>query len=441
MNPEVYIYILNHNYERYFERCFTSILGQTYSNIRLVVIDDGSTDGSQSLISKLCDEHNIEYRLNSKSGFMHNVRLATEAGMSKYFMRVDADDYCEPELVETLVELLEGNNEAGLAFPNYDEVDELGNVLTKVERFNFQDNVTVFDLPAHGACTLIRTSHFNAVGGYSPDIEKQDGYDLWLKFHGKYEVCNTRKELFHYRQHSSNLTKNNRSLLIARSKIFATNIKEETSKKITCVISFREGELDLLLQERLTIQGTDYDFYKLLDSLVSSKYLSQIILITGDSNFNLGTRYQDKIEIIKRPSDLEKSGKSVIETIEWLKREQVLKSENVLSVNPSYLFSPEEYVDGFLASVMLFNYDVSFTFCFNNSLLYQHSGKGLVPMYSSEIRRENDMIFERKGLFTYFNLKRINKPGKMVGHFEIDKFSSYSVQEFSNLFGTTNAKS
>ena len=307
MGPEVYIYILNHNYERYFEQCLMSILGQTYSNIRLVVIDDGSTDGSQSLISKLCGEHNIEYRLNPKSGFMHNVRLATEACVSKYFMRVDADDYCDPQLVETLVELLEGNNEAALAFPNYDEVDELGNVLTKVKRFNFQDNVTVFDLPAHGACTLIRTSHFNSVGGYSPEIEKQDGYDLWLKFHGKYDVCNTRKELFHYRQHSSNLTKNNRSLLIARSKIFSANITEETSKKTACVISVREGELNLLLHESLTIQETGYDLYKLLDSLVASKYLAQIILVTGDSNFNFETRYQDKIEIIKRPSELEKS--------------------------------------------------------------------------------------------------------------------------------------
>jgi glycosyltransferase involved in cell wall biosynthesis len=441
MNPEVYIYILNHNYGRYFERCFRSILDQTYSNIKLVVYDDGSTDGSQSLISKLCDEHNIEYQLNPKLGFMFNVRSATKGLTSKYFMRVDADDYCEPELVETLVELLEKNDNAGLAFPNYDEVDELENVLTKVERFNFQDNVTVFDLPAHGACTLIRTTHFNSVGGYSLEIEKQDGYNLWLKFHGKYEVCNTSKELFHYRQHSSNLTKNNRSLLIARSKIFSASCKGNKNKNTTCVIPFREGELNLLLQEKLTIQGTDYNFYKLLHALVCSDYLSQIILVSGDEKVNLEPQYLDKIEIFKRPCELEKSGKSVIETIEWLKQEQTLKNENVLLVNPSYVFAPKEYIDGFLASVKKFNYDVSFTFCFNNSLLYQHKGKGLVPMYSSEIRRENDMIFERKGLFTYLNLNRMNEPDKMIGHFEIDKLSSYSVQEFSNLFGTNNEKS
>lgn len=440
MIPEVFIYILNHNYSRYFVQCLESILDQTYSNIKLLVIDDGSSDGSQLLISKICDEKNIKYLLNPKLGFMHNVRSATKGCSSKYFMRVDADDYCEPELVESLVELLEANDSAALAFPNYDEVDESGNILTRVERLNFQDNVTVFDLPAHGACTLIRTSHFNSVGGYSPDIDRQDGYDLWLKFHGKYRVCNTSKELFHYRQHSSNLTKNNRSLLKARSKIFASNCNVKSNQKTTCVIPFRDSELRLLLEEKITIQDVDYSFHKLLHTLISSKFISQIILVTGDRNLNLQIIENEKIEVIKRPSELERSGKPIIETIEWLRKEKFLKNEKILSVNPSYLFSPKEFVDGFLSSVMLFDYDISFTFCFNNSLLYQHNGKGLVPIYDSEIRNENEVIFERKGLFTYFNLSRMNELDKKIGHFEIDKLSSYSVQEFLNLFGAKNEK-
>lgn len=431
MPAEVYLYILNHNYSKFFEQCFRSILNQTYQNIKICVFDDGSSDESPSLIKDLCEEHNVDYVLNDKMGFMNNVRLATNDLTSKYFMRVDADDYCEPELVEVLVGLLECNDNAGLAFPNYYEVDECGNILTKVERFNFQQNVTVYDLPAHGACTLIRTKAFKDVGGYSKTIEKQDGYDIWLKFHGRYDVTNSQKELFYYRQHASNLTKNNRSLLISRSKIFNENITNE-SQNITCVIPFRENELSYLSNKEVVLQGNIYSFEATLRAVIESTLVSKIILV---SNEMYDCSISDKLSVVKRPVKLEKSGVAAIETAKWLGATGELNDTKVLMLNPAYLFVPSEFLNGFIASALIFKYDMSYTFCTNNSLLYQHDGKGLKPLFNSEIRRENDEIYERKGLFTFVDISKVNNKNKTVGHFEIDKLSSFSIQEFSILFG------
>lgn len=431
MPAEVYLYILNHNYSKFFEQCFYSILNQTYPNIKICIYDDGSSDNSPALIKSLCEKHKVDYVLNEKMGFMNNVRLATNNISSKYFMRVDADDFCEPELVENLVDLLEYNHNAGLAFPNYFEVDEYGSLLTKVERFDFQKNVTVYDLPAHGACTLIRTTAFQDVGGYSKTIEKQDGYDIWLKFHGKYEVTNSAKELFHYRQHASNLTKNNRSLLISRSKIFNENLIVE-EQNITCVIPFRESELSYLNSKKIVLQGEVYSFEQTLKAVIESPLISKIILV---SNEEYNCLLSNKLSVVKRPPELEKSGVPALETVKWLNINGLLSDEKVLMLNPAYLFSPPEFVNGFLASTSIFEYDMSYTFCSNNSLLYQHDGKGLKPLFDSEIRRENDEIYERKGLFTFINISTIDNKNKTVGHFEIDKLSSYSIQELSMLFG------
>lgn len=431
MQAEVYVYILNHNYSNYFEQCLNSILAQTYENIKVCVFDDGSSDSSPQLIEELCDKQSVEYRLNEKIGFMNNVRMATEALTSKYFMRVDADDYCEPNLVESLVNLLENNDRAGLAFPNYEEVDEYGNTLKTVERFNFEDSVTVYDLPAHGACTLIRTSAFQAVGGYSQNIEKQDGYDIWLKFHGKYQVCNTQEVLFYYRQHNSNLTKNNRSLLMARARIFSENVAER-NLDVTCVIPFRKGELNYLKDKSITLQGNTFSFEKLLKSVLSSGYISKVILVSDEQYNHIS---HEKLSVVARPKSLERSGTPISETISWLETQNCFVSGHVLTLNPAYLFAPEEFINGFIASAIFFNYDESFTFCSNSSLLYKHDGKGLKPIFSSEIRRENEDIYERKGLMTYINLNSSKKAEKTIGHFEIDKLSSYSIQELSTLFG------
>lgn len=101
-----------YNSAPYLEKCLTSILTQTYCNIRVVIVDDASTDGSGEIIKKLQDKFsNIEYyvRVGDK-GISKARNFLLEKITSKYFTFFDSDDYAEPTYLETMYNLIKTYN-------------------------------------------------------------------------------------------------------------------------------------------------------------------------------------------------------------------------------------------------------------------------------------------------------------------------------------------
>ncbi|MEZ5329018.1 MAG: hypothetical protein R3F19_28570 [Verrucomicrobiales bacterium] len=77
----------------------------------------------------------------------------------------------------------------------------------------------VLDLPAHGACTMVRRRVIKSIGGYDPAYDSQDGHELWLKVIDRYAVGNVETPLFFYRQHGNSMSRNEKRLLEARQRI------------------------------------------------------------------------------------------------------------------------------------------------------------------------------------------------------------------------------
>ena len=93
--------------ECYLGRCIESVLHQTYSNLELILIDDGSRDAS----GRICDEYaekdkriRVIHRKNSGVAVTRNCGLAEARG--KYISFVDADDLVLPEMLEKLYSLM-----------------------------------------------------------------------------------------------------------------------------------------------------------------------------------------------------------------------------------------------------------------------------------------------------------------------------------------------
>lgn len=102
--PLVSVIVPIYNAEAYLTKCVDSILHQTYKNIELILVDDGSTDMSPNI----CDEYALKYRLirvvhknNGGQSDARNCGLKVASG--DYIMFVDADDYIESSAVDTLV--------------------------------------------------------------------------------------------------------------------------------------------------------------------------------------------------------------------------------------------------------------------------------------------------------------------------------------------------
>lgn len=129
-----------YNVEKYLQECINSILNQTYSYLEILLIDDGSTDGS----SKLCDEYalldervKVIHKQNEGLGLTRNTGLKFATG--KYVLFVDSDDYLARDMVETLYKFA-SEQDCDLCLCGYYRV-----YLEHLTQFNLPYNDTVFE--------------------------------------------------------------------------------------------------------------------------------------------------------------------------------------------------------------------------------------------------------------------------------------------------------
>lgn len=124
MSDLISIIVPLHNVEQYLERCINSILQQTYQNLEIILIDDGSTDGS----SKICDEYALKdnritviHKENAGVSAARNAGLAIARGT--YIGCVDSDDWIEPDMYETMYRAIQ-KHQVAIAFCRYASVYE-----------------------------------------------------------------------------------------------------------------------------------------------------------------------------------------------------------------------------------------------------------------------------------------------------------------------------
>ncbi|MDA3769093.1 glycosyltransferase family 2 protein [Streptococcus thermophilus] len=93
-----------YNVESYLERCINSLLNQTYSNLEIILIDDGSTDRSGQICDqyKNRDEFVVIHKENAGLGMARNTGLDVATG--KYIIFVDSDDYIDNNMIQSLYE-------------------------------------------------------------------------------------------------------------------------------------------------------------------------------------------------------------------------------------------------------------------------------------------------------------------------------------------------
>lgn len=105
---KVSIIIPTYNTEDYISDCLKSVLNQTYSNIEIVIVDDGSSDNTSSVISTICEkEKNIRFYENKNFGVSYSRNYAMNQCTGEYIAFVDSDDIIASDYIETLVTTIE----------------------------------------------------------------------------------------------------------------------------------------------------------------------------------------------------------------------------------------------------------------------------------------------------------------------------------------------
>ena len=446
--PLVSVYILNCNYYKYLQQCIDSVLEQTYSNIEIIIIDDGSTDNSFQVLD-LYNNDTIQIIYQQNIGLVKSIIKAFSIANGEFVVRVDADDWVSPNLIEELVAEIEKDTGASMVFPDYYEVDESGKILHHAKRHNFSSEVTLLDQPAHGACTLIRKASYFSVGGHNKDLQCQDGVDIWLSITEKFKVRSCNKPLFYYRKHRRSLTTNYSKVLKNRAIIYRNHAirRGYKDKKTIGFIPVREEMLDCQEFSLFKVgNGSLLDWT--ISKAIKSNTISEIVISTDSPKIKdyielyRSANLDKKISIHTRLKHLTTSGTHINETIKNYFDSISDKSKCMVAIlTPNYPFSSELYVDTAVYSATIFNVKIVDSVIENNSIYYFHNGHGLVESSEGCIRHERDNIYMRKGGITIYTKEYVesivdnsNKGVRAtIGHVVVDEHSSLEVKNLNDI--------
>jgi len=198
--PRISIYTCAYNMEKYIWTTMNSVMNATCNNpdIEYIVVDDASTDGTLAEIAKF-KWHASPLRIianETNEGLASSSNKALAVARGEYVMRVDADDWLYPGMIDECVELLE-NTGAGIVYTDYFETDESGTI----RKGTVQGNAN-----HHAGCALMAKKMINEIR-FADGLRHWDGLDLYKRIMDhRFDVVYFNRPLWFYRRRNDSLS-------------------------------------------------------------------------------------------------------------------------------------------------------------------------------------------------------------------------------------------
>jgi glycosyltransferase involved in cell wall biosynthesis len=185
--PKVTVVIAAYNAERFIRQTLDSVFAQTMRDVELIVVDDGSTDGTAAILSAV-DDRRLSVLGQANSG----VSAARNAGLAlaraPYIFFLDADDILLPDALQRMVATLDNNADRIACFAHHIRITEDGVELTRradlsLKMFPADDtlrNLIAKNFIVCGAI-CIRTEAARRVRGFNPELKWGEDWEFWCR--------------------------------------------------------------------------------------------------------------------------------------------------------------------------------------------------------------------------------------------------------------------
>ena len=208
--PKVTVIIPTYNRARYLGEAIRSALAQTYGDFELIVVDDGSTDATAELVGAYRDRR-LRYLSQPHRGISAAVNLAIRSARGGYIARLDSDDLWFPDMLATLVPVLDAEPEIGVVYGRGQGIDDEGRRLPHTQGLpeRFPDDSLrslLYDNSICNVALVARRACFNRAGLYDETLLANEDWDMWLRVARHYRFAFVDRALAGCRRHSDNLT-------------------------------------------------------------------------------------------------------------------------------------------------------------------------------------------------------------------------------------------
>lgn len=214
--PKVSVVLPSYKHPLWIAESIESILNQTYTDLELIIVDDGSNDGSAEIIKSYAQKDNrVKFEIFPENkGAVFAFARCMEMTTGQYIALTSSDDIWELDKLEQQVPLLEESNNLGAVFGLPRFIDSKGNELDI--KSEFRESVNIKNRESwlnyffkRGNCVchpsmLIRKSCYDDVGFYKAPYRSLPDFEMWVRLFNKYEIIVLDKILINFRKHDFN---------------------------------------------------------------------------------------------------------------------------------------------------------------------------------------------------------------------------------------------
>lgn len=223
-DPLVSVIMPAYNVAPFIAAAIDSVLAQTYTRRELIIVDDGSTDGTPEIVRRYGDAVRSFRQANARQAAARNLGLRQAKGELIAFL--DADDVWLPEKLNRQVDLIRRNPTLGLIYCKIREIDETGRPLRDCPA-DLRGNDTVarillgnYPTIGTGSTALMPRSVLEAVGDFDLELPPCEDTDLLWRIAARYSIDFVDEVLVLYRMHPGNSHRNLERTTRAWSKLY-----------------------------------------------------------------------------------------------------------------------------------------------------------------------------------------------------------------------------
>lgn len=237
-NPKVTLIIPVYNGANFLRIAIDSALKQTYRNLEIIVVNDGSSDnGETEKIAKSYGQK-ITYIHKENGGVSTALNLAIEKMTGEYFSWLSHDDTYEPNKVEAEINYLQQRgllHKKVIVYSDYYLIDTRGRLLSKATK-NHEELVqkpeySLLKGNVNGLSLLIPKNAFDEYGGFDTSLKATQDYELWRKMAHTYDFIHIPELLVNTRSHAKQVTNTSPKVKTEGNELYLGLIKDVPKKR------------------------------------------------------------------------------------------------------------------------------------------------------------------------------------------------------------------
>lgn len=237
--PAVSVLMPVFNGEKYLSEAIESILNQTFGDFELIIIDDGSTDGTAEILHEYA-QHDDRIRIHHQDnhGIVFALNKGLELARGRFIARMDADDISLTGRFASQVKYLDSHPEISVLGGDARIIGQHGEIINNIHlSFAFEPLfifwILLFENCITHSTVMMRTDAIKRLGGYDEKYLFAEDYYLWSRLPKENLICNLPEVVLFHRVHTGNVSQKNIEVQLVNSSLISQEyISKMVGKKI-----------------------------------------------------------------------------------------------------------------------------------------------------------------------------------------------------------------